>query len=120
MIAQELVKWLGRPFRCQAFTKFTKSGRRRTGDCDLPAVAGVAETQFAGVQEVAGVSRHRACAEDEPASRRVERVADQGMPGRGQVDADLMRPPRADAHVAEEGPAAAFEHADEALRGLAG
>ena len=69
----------------------------------------MAETQLRGVQVIARISGNRAHLRSGNTAPDVQRVARQGMPGRGQVDPYLVGPPRLDAGVAEKPIRSAFQ-----------
>ena len=60
---------------------------------------GMPEGQLRGVQVVARISRDRDASLPRDAPLAVEGISDQGVAGRGQVDADLVGPAGVDPHV---------------------
>ena len=73
----------------------------------------VRKAQQRVMQTVAQVTRQSPAVLLGNPSGRVEPIANQGMSGRGQVNADLVGPARGDAHVSQEGVLPAFEHGHE-------
>ena len=82
--------------RCEA-------GRQSCLKMDLFSGDGVVEFQKLGVQEISSIAREAGAIVKRLAGYAVQRIADQGMSDRCQMDSDLMRAARTQAYLKGRG-----------------
>ena len=79
----------------------------------------MAKAELGGVEQVAEIARQRGRIRLRNPADRIQRIADERMTGRGEMDANLMRPAAVDRHVADERVASLLANDDVTRRRLA-
>ena len=93
--------------------------RRGAGDLGPLACRRMAKPQHCRVQEITQIARERTAILCRNATGKIERVADERISGGGEVNPDLVRPPRCDSHFEQRAGIPPLQDFDLTVRGFA-